>query len=141
MSRQRNAAQPARGHAPDYLLLTAVLILSVVGLIAVYSSSYALGSAQFDDANYFVKRQGIFLILGIVIMLLAMRFDYRYLMRLSPLLMLGALVGLTLVLVPGIGVEQNGAQSWIALGPIPPLQPSEFAKLAVLIYMAAWLTA
>jgi len=145
MSRQpapakRNDTPKRRAHAPDYLLLTTVLVLAVIGLIAVYSSSYALGSAQFDDANYFVKRQAIFLIVGIVLMFAAMRFPYHLLRGLSPLLMLVALVGLMAVLL--IGVEQNGAKSWVSLGPgIPPLQPSEFAKFAVLIYMAAWLSA
>lgn len=143
MSRQpmpRAEAPKRRAHAPDYLLLTTVFVLAVFGLIAVYSSSYALGEAQFDDANYFVKRQGIFLVAGIVLMLIAMRFPYHLLRGLSPLLMLVSLVGLMAVLL--IGVEQNGAKSWVSLGPgIPPLQPSEFAKFAVLVYMAAWLSA
>ena len=71
MSRQpaspsSKASVPKRhAHAPDYLLLTTVLVIAVIGLIAVYSSSYALGVAQFDDANYFVQRQGVFLVLGI----------------------------------------------------------------------------
>jgi cell division protein FtsW len=131
-----------RAHAPDYLLLTVVIVLSIIGLIAVYSSSYVLGEAQFGDANYFVKRQMIFLVMGLVLMFAAMRFPYRALMRLSPLLMLGTLILLALVLVPGVGMEQNGAYRWIALPePLPPLQPSEIAKLAVLIYMAAWLAA
>lgn len=129
-----------RAHAPDYLLLTTVLVIAVIGLIAVYSSSYALGEAQFEDPNYFVKRQGLFMVVGIVLMFVAMRFPYHLLRGLSPLLMLVALVGLMAVLV--VGVEQNGAKSWVSLGPgVPPLQPSELAKLAVLIYMAAWLSA
>ncbi len=139
-STPRTQSKP-RAHAPDYLVLTAVLVLSVIGLIAVYSSSYTLGAADYDDPNYFVKRQGMFMVGGILLMLAVMRFDYHFLRRLSPLLMLGALIGLALVLVPGLGVTQNGAQSWIAIGPLPPLQPSEFAKLAVLIYLAAWLAA
>ncbi|MQC18998.1 MAG: putative lipid II flippase FtsW [Chloroflexi bacterium] len=154
MSRQRlsprtsRAAtpQPARSapavkaHAPDYLLMTAVLVLSIIGLISVYSSSYALGDREFGDVNYFVKRQGIFLAVGIVLMLVAMRFPYRALRGLSPLIMLAAVVSLMAVLL--VGVEANGAQRWIEVpGGLPPLQPSEFAKFAVLIYMAAWLSA
>lgn len=129
---------PAR-HAPDYPLLTATAMLVIIGLVAVYSSSYALGFAQFGDANYFAKRQAVWAVLGIIGMLVAMQIDYRILLRLSPLLMLAALAGLGAVLVPGLGVEQNGAQRWVQLGPLPPIQPSEFAKLAVAIYMAAWL--
>ena len=155
MSRQRVTPQKAqkpptpqpsqqvpagRAHAPDYLLMTAVLVLSVIGLIAIYSSSYALGEREFGDANYFVKRQGLFLAVGIVIMLVAMRFPYRALRGLSPLIMLAAVVSLMAVLL--VGVEANGAQRWIGLpGGLPALQPSEFAKFAVLIYMAAWLSA
>lgn len=137
----RPESHRSRAHGPDYGLLAVLAVLSVVGLIAVYSSSYALGYAQFGDANYFVKRQALFLLLGAVVLVVTMMTDYRILMRLSPLLMLGALIGLAAVLLPWIGINQNGAHRWIALGPLPPLQPSEFAKLAVLIYMAAWLTA
>ena len=60
-------------HAPDYLLLTSIVVLCVFGLIAVYSSSYALGAAQFKDANYFIKRQLISLAMGGVAMAIAMR--------------------------------------------------------------------
>ena len=136
----RQAPSKQRAHAPDYLLLTTVLVLAVIGLIAVYSSSYALGEAQFDDPNYFVKRQGAFLVVGIVVMFVTIRFPYHLLRGLSPLLMLFSLVGLMAVLL--IGHESNGAQRWISLGGgIPPIQPSEFAKFAVLVYMAAWLSA
>lgn len=139
-ARAANGSPKRRAHAPDYLLLTTVLVLAVIGLIAVYSSSYALGEAQYEDPNYFVKRQGLFLVAGMVFMFVAMRFPYHLLRGLSPLLMLVALVGLMAVLL--VGVEQNGAKSWVSLGPgVPPLQPSEFAKLAVLIYMSAWLSA
>lgn len=133
-------ATQERAHAPDYVLLTAVVMLLVIGLIAVYSSSYALGVVQFDDANHFVKRQAFWGSVGLIGMVVAMRLDYRRLIALSPLLMLIALVALVLALVPGVGVTQNGASRWIGIGPFVG-QPSEFAKFAVLIYMAAWLAA
>ena len=116
-------------------------MLVVLGLIVVYSSSYALGYAQFGDANFFIKRQALSALIGLLGLLLAMNIDYRRLMRLSPLLMLASVLALGAVLLPGVGVEQNGASRWVAVGPLPPIQPSEFAKLAVLIYMAAWLAA
>jgi cell division protein FtsW len=128
-----------RRHAPDYGLLTTVLVLLIVGLIFVYSSSYVFADVEYGDPNFFIKRQLIFAVLGLIGLAVVMQIDYRILRRLSPLLMLGSLLGLAAVLVPGVGVESNGALRWIQVGPLPPIQPSEFAKLAVLIYMAAWL--
>ena len=131
---------PAGRHEPDYGLLAIVVALVVIGLIAVYSSSYALGALQFDDANYFIKRQAVWATVGLLGLVVVMQLDYRQLLRPSPLLMLAAVLGLAAVLVPGLGVEQNGATRWVSIGPVTG-QPSELAKLAVLIYMAAWLAA
>jgi cell division protein FtsW len=135
-------AHPARLKVgpPDYIILMSVGVLVVLGVLAVYSSSFALGMLEFGDANYFVFRQVFFAIIGAVALVVLMKSDYRQLRAISPLLMLIAIVGLTLVLVPGFGYERNGATRWISLGgPIPPLQPSEFAKLALIIYVSAWL--
>jgi cell division protein FtsW len=129
-----------RTNNPDYIIVAAVAVLVVMGVLAVYSSSFALGLLEFGDPNYFLLRQVMFAITGAVTMWLLMKSDYRRLRIISPLLMLGALISLVAVLVPGIGVEANGAHRWIALGgPIPPIQPSEFAKLALIIYVSAWL--
>ncbi len=125
---------------PDYVIMASVGVLVVMGVVAVYSSSFALGLLEFGDANYFLLRQVMFAITGAVLMWVLMKSDYRQLRVVSPLLMLGALLSLAAVLVPGIGVENNGATRWIRIGgPIPPLQPSEFAKLALIIYVSAWL--
>jgi cell division protein FtsW len=135
-------AHPARLKvgSPDYVILVSVGVLVVLGILAVYSSSFALGLLQFGDANYFVFRQVFFALAGAVALVVLMKSDYRQLRALSPLLMLAAIVGLTLVLVPGFGHESNGATRWIRVGgPIPPLQPSEFTKLALIIYVSAWL--
>ena len=116
-----------------------VLGLVGLGLLMVYSSSFALGLEAFNDANYFALRQAIWAVIGVVLLFAFMRIDYQWLRSISPLLMLAAIVGLAAVLVPGIGIERNGAARWIALGPLPPAQPSEFAKLALIIYVSAWL--
>jgi cell division protein FtsW len=113
----------------------------VLGLIMVYSSSFALGQVEFGDANYFVVRQAMWAAMGIGMLVILMRFDYRRFRSISPLLMLGTIVMLVAVLVPGFGIERNGAQRWIYMGPLPPLQPSEFAKLALIVYVSAWLAA
>ena len=130
----------ASRHEPDYVLLTTVLMLLIVGLIAVYSSSYAIGFAEHGDASFFIKRQAMWAGIGLVGLLVMMTIDYRILKRLSPLLMLVALLALAAALVPGISIEHNGASRWIGIGGFTA-QPSEFAKLAVLIYLAAWLAA
>jgi cell division protein FtsW len=134
-------AAPSTKGRPDYIILGLVAGLVVLGLIMVYSSSLALGLLAFSDAHYFVTRQTMWAAIGGIMLVVLMRLDYSLLRRLSPLLMLASIVGLVAVLVPGIGLERNGAYRWIALGPLPPVQPSEFAKLALIIYVSAWLAA
>jgi cell division protein FtsW len=138
---QTTTAGRARAGKPDYVILGVVLVLLFVGIVMIYSSSFTLGLADFNNSNYFIYRQILWVAVGLVIMTACMNLDYRMLKPLSPLLMLGAIVSLVLVLIPGIGVTQNGAQRWIQLGPLPPIQPSEAVKLAVIIYIAAWLAA
>ena len=115
-------------------------VLLVLGLITVYSASFALGALEYNDSTYFVARQTLWALVGVGALLFFMRTDYHLLRLASPLLMGAALVGLLAVLVPDIGVTQNGASRWVALGPLPPVQPSEFAKLALIIYVSAWLS-
>jgi cell division protein FtsW len=126
--------------SPDYMIMASVGVLVVLGVLAVYSSSFALGLLEFGDANYFVFRQVVFALAGGAALVLLMRSDYRQLRAISPLLMLAAILGLVMVLVPGFGVERNGATRWFRVGgPVPDIQPSEFAKLALIIYVSAWL--
>ena len=129
-----------RAGQPDSAILSLVVILVVLGLITVYSASFALGDLEYGNAYYFVARQALWTVIGVGLLVVLMRMDYRRLRSLSPLIMLAALLGLAAVLVPGIGVDRYGASRWIALGPLPPVQPSEFAKLALIIYVSAWLS-
>lgn len=122
----------------DYLLLVAIAMLLIAGMLAVYSSSFAVGYHEFGDTNYYVARQAVFALIGVAAMIFFMRMDYRHLRTLSVPILGLALLGLIAVLVPGIGTEHNGAQRWIDTGPFS-IQPSEFAKLAVVIYISAWL--
>jgi cell division protein FtsW len=126
-----------RASRPDYAILVTALALVVVGLIFVYSSSFAIALAAFDDVNYFVVRQAMAAVVGLVAMFALMRIDYRYLRYVSPLLMVGAVLSLAAVLF--VGGDSYGARRWIAVGSLPPVQPSEFAKLALIIYISAWL--
>jgi cell division protein FtsW len=127
-----------RGGKPDYAILLTALALVVIGLIFVYSSSFAIALQAYGDVNYFLVRQAVWALVGLALMFGLMRFDYRNLRFLSPLIMLIAVLGLLAVLV--FGSEVYGAQSRIAVAGLRPVQPSEFAKLALIIYVAAWLT-
>jgi cell division protein FtsW len=131
----------SNSHQLEYhLLLLLTLGLVAFGLIMVYSASS--GIAVVNGANPLspLLRQGTYAILGIGCMVGAARFRYRRWRLLAPLLMLIALIGLLAVKVPGIGVRVNGAERWIVAGPLT-LQPSEFAKLAMVVFCAAVLTA
>lgn len=113
-------------------------MLLLAGLLTVYTASFAAGYLEYGDANHFVVRQGIYAVAGLAALVYFMRLDYHRLRYLAAPMMVVALLGLAAVLVPGIGVERNGARRWLELGPVT-FQPSEFAKLAVIIYISAWL--
>jgi cell division protein FtsW len=120
------------------MLMAAAAMLVITGLLAVYTSSFAVGYHEYGDTNYFVARQAVFALLGVCALVFFMRMDYNRLRAWSVPMLLLAFVALVLVLVPGVGVERNGATRWLVFGPVS-VQPSEFAKLAVIIYIAAWL--
>ncbi|MCH8814864.1 MAG: putative lipid II flippase FtsW [Chloroflexi bacterium] len=113
-------------------------MLLIAGMLAVYSTSFAVGYHEFGDTNHYVARQAIFALIGVAAMVFFMRMDYRQLRLLSMPMMALALMGLVAVLIPGIGSDRNGAARWLEAGPIS-IQPSEFAKLAIIVYVSAWL--
>jgi cell division protein FtsW len=117
-------------------LILVTMALVAFGLVMVYSATSAAAAVGGKDPSYYLKRQGMYAALGIVLMVLAQRWDYRRLRLLAPLLVGGSLVLLTAVLV--IGPPVNGARRWISFGPAV-FQPSELAKLALCIWAAALL--
>ena len=125
--------------SPDWFLVGAVLALTFVGLVFMYSSSFAISLELHGETGFFAKRQLLGAALGAVAFVACSLIDYRVWRRLSPLIILGAVILLVAVLLPGIGYSQSGARRWIQIGSLPALQPSEFAKLAIVIYVAAWL--
>lgn len=125
--------------APDWPLIATIVALTLIGLIFVFSSSFAVGERLYGNPQYFAGRQLMGAAFGAVAFLVFASIDYRRLRRLSPLIMAIAVLMLLAVIMPGVGVEQNGARRWIQFGSAPPVQPSEVAKLAIVIYVAAWL--
>jgi cell division protein FtsW len=126
----------------DLPLLAIVLALIVLGIDMVYSASFVLAhnSTVYDSDSYFMVRQIEFGVIGAVAMFLVARTDYHVLQRYSVPLLAVSMILLGAVLVPGIGHAEYNAQRWLKIGPLPPLQPSELAKLAVVVYFADWLS-
>ena len=99
----------------------------------IYSSSYIWAEYKYNDAFKYVKNQGLFLIIGIILMVIISKIDYKIYMKKSKLILVGCLALLILVLIPGIGTIRNGSRSWFGIGSFG-IQPSEFAKLGMIIY-------
>lgn len=121
---------------PDYTLAVLAVILSLIGLVAIYSASWAIARDRFDNLYYYLTRQSIALAFGLVAMIVAANLDYKVWKRLAPVGFLVTLILLVLVLTP-LGEVRGGAQRWLDLGPFL-FQPSELAKLTMAIYLAAW---
>ena len=117
------------------VLVLVTLALVAFGLVMVYSATSASAALGDGDPNYYLKRQGVYAVLGVAVMLVASRFDFRGLRHLAPALLLASLVLCALVL---LAPPVNGARRWIAVGPVT-FQPSELAKLALAVWVAAHL--
>jgi len=124
--------------AGDRGLLLAVGGLCGFGLVMVFSASESQGWLWHGNAAYYFERQLVWLLLGSVLLFGFARVDYHRLRPLSRPLALGSLLLLVLVLVPHLGVTVNGARRWLRLGPLE-LQPAELAKVAIVLFIAAWL--
>ncbi len=125
-----------RPKSPDFIIFFAVLALLGLGVIMVYSSSAVSAYVNYNDSYYFLKRQIIWASLGILAMLLTMNVDYHVWRKFAKPVLLVTLVLLVLVLVPGLGKVVNGARRWLGFGSLY-LQPSEIAKLGMVLFCAA----
>ncbi len=125
-----------RKEPPDYWFFAATILLVIVGVILVFDASYARAADIGEgDSWFFVKKQIVFAIIGILAMFVAMRIHPKRLRSLTYIAAFLAAVLLVAVRIPGIGKCIGGGWRWIPLGPFH-LQPSEFAKLAVVMYLA-----
>ncbi len=123
------------------LLIILIVVLQGIGLVMIYDSSaiYANEAPEIHDSDFFVKRQAVWMGLGVLAFAVLSMTDYRVLVR-SALPIFGlSVLSLGLVFVPGIGVKANESYRWIRLGG-KVLQPSEFAKVASILFLAHTLT-
>jgi len=116
-------------------LLVVTGFLLAIGVIMVYSSSAIMAGEVYGDTGYFLKRHLIFLTLGILLSGCVLSVEPEKIRRWTKPLMALTLVALVLLLVPGFGHKVSGATRWFRLGGVS-FQPSEFAQLAVILYMA-----
>lgn len=129
------ASVPARRTGSlDSVLAAAAIALLGFGVVMVYTSSVVEATTTFRDSEYFLVRQAIYAVTGLVILLVASRFDYH---RIKPFTypILGVVTFLMILSVTGFGHTGGGAARWLAIGPIH-IQPSEAAKLALICWLA-----
>ena len=122
----------------DLTIFLAVIGLLSIGVVMVFSSSAVVAYARYQDSFYFLKKQLLWALLGLVAMFFTMQLNYRGWRKWSKPFFIFSLILLALVLVPGVGTVINGARRWISIGPIQ-FQPSEVCKLAIVLFMADWL--
>lgn len=128
-----------RLHKPDYIFLASLGALLVFGLWMLFSASAAEGYSKFQDIYFFTKRQLLLGILpGLVLFFLASRVDYHFWLKWSKPLFYFSLLLLILVLIPEIGGQISTTQSWFNIKGFS-FQPSELAKLALILYLSGWM--
>ena len=117
-----------------FLLLT--LLLTGIGLMMLFSASFPSAYYETGSAGYYFKRQAIFAAAGVVAMLVVGRFNYQRWRGAAKMLMVLAIFLLLLVIIPGVGITKNNATRWLGIDGVLTFQPSEIAKLAVIVYFA-----
>ena len=122
----------------DNILFISVIVLIIFGLIMIYSASSIWASYKFNDSFKYVKQQGLFIIIGIILMNFISKIDYKWYYKKTNIILGVCLFLLVLVLIPGIGSIRNGSRSWFGIGAFG-IQPSEFAKLGLIIFAAKYL--
>ncbi len=120
-------------------MLVSSTILLLTGIIMIYSASNVWASEKLGDKYFFVIRQSIFGIIGFLSMIFVSRVDPKHYKENATKILAAAITLLVMVLIPGIGVVRGGARSWIGIGQFT-LQPSEFAKIAIIVFVSKYLS-
>lgn len=121
----------------DIILLVSVIILTLFGLLMIYDASSFISFRDFGNKYHYIKDQAIWMVLGFIGLFICSRFDYHRYYNLAIPLLITAIGMLLAVFIPGIGLSILGAHRWINLR-VSTVQPAEFVKLTLAIYLAAW---
>jgi cell division protein FtsW len=124
----------------SWVIVALVAVFNLIGLVMILSASSVEALTNYGSAWYVFERQFAWALIGAVGFFVSSRLDYRIWQRYSRALLAVGFVGLVVVLVPGIGIEVEGARRWIGLGAVVGFQPSELAKVVLLIFTADVLT-
>lgn len=122
----------------DLLILILTTALTVIGLIFVLSSSFIWANHRFNDPFYFFKRQLLFANIGFIGMIVISKINYKLYKKYATPFLIASFILLVLLLIPGVGMVRGGARSWIGIGAFS-LQPSEFMKLSLIIFLAKFM--
>jgi len=128
-----------RSLEPANIIIYLVTTLLVIGTIMIYSATSARAVGSLNPINLTFLKHILWVVFAIIAMLTMMRLDYYYIQKYSKLILVIALALLIIVLIPGIGTTTNGASRWIRIGSYFGFQPSEFAKLAMIIFMSSYI--
>ena len=120
----------------DFLIFLTVLVLLGLGTIMVFSAGSPHAYTYLNgDTYYFLKKQIVYVSLGLIGMFVTMNVDYRKLGKMSPIFLGVSILLLSLVCIPGVGISLNGARRWLGAGGLT-IQPSEFAKISVILFFS-----
>lgn len=135
--KEQESRELARGPI-DLPFCLLVLLLTAVGLVMLLSASFpsAYYETKNNDPMHYFTRQGVFAIMGVAAMFLISKINYQRFRGFAKPLLYVAIILLVLVLIPGIGQTRNNATRWIGVGELFTFQPSEIAKLAVVLYFS-----
>ena len=124
---------------PDIILLLVTLILVTFGTVMIYSSSSAIAAARFGDGYFFIKKQIMFVVLGLGVMIILSRIPYYYLRKVAYFSILFSVALLSLLLIRGVGTRVGGATRWLNLG-VFSFQVTELVKVSFVLFLAHFLT-
>src|SRR5690554_5412892 len=119
----------------DFIVIFSVILLTSIGIVMVFSASQYSAGIRFNDDFHFLKSQLQWSVIGMVIMAIASKIHYKKIQRYANLILIVCVILLSVIFIPGIGVEYNGATRWIGIGS-HTIQPSEIAKIGIIIFMA-----
>lgn len=124
----------------DFVIVLLTLALTVFGVIMVFSASYYSALSKTGNAYYYLIRDAIWAVAGLILMFCLSRINYKTYRKWAFPILVISIVLLVAVKIPGVGIEVNGATRWIGVGPIT-IMPGEIAKIAAIIFVSSYLSA